>query len=120
MLSASDKNLYIYPIFYSMNSTLQIINQVFEIQTKLKELKEATAFERNFLRLFDILEQEGYVVQNPLNEVYTESRTDCEASIVGQPASKMKIAKVLKPIIYQKQQSNVQLLQKAIVLVEKF
>ena len=103
-----------------MSSTLQIINQIFEIQTKLKDLGEARGFERNFTRLFAVLEQDGYIVQDPLNEPYSPSRTDCEASIIGQPSSKMKIAKVLKPIIYQKQQDNLQLVQKAIVMVEKF
>lgn len=102
-----------------MNSTLQVINQMFEIQGKIGELGQATTFERNFNRLFSIFEEEGYIIQNPLNEAYTESRTDCEASIVGQSASKMKITKVLKPVVYQKLQGNVQLVQKAVVLVEK-
>lgn len=102
-----------------MNNTLQVINQLFEIQGKINDLKESAAFERNFNRLFSIFEDEGYLIQNPLNEIYTESRTDCEASIVGQSSSKMKIVKVLKPVVYQKIQGNIQLIQKAVVLVEK-
>jgi hypothetical protein len=38
---------------------------------------------------------------------------------VGNVSSKMKITKTLKPIIYQKLQGNVQLQQKAVVIVEK-
>lgn len=102
-----------------MSSTLQVINQLFEIQGKISELGQAAGFERNFNRLFSIFEDEGYIIQNPLHEAYVESRTDCEASIVGQPSSKMKITKVLKPVIYQKLQGNIQLVQKAVVLVEK-
>ena len=102
-----------------MTSTLQVINQIFEIQGKISEMGHSAGFERNFNRLFSIFEDEGYLIQNPLNEAYTESRTDCEASIIGQSSSKMKITKVLKPVVYQKLQGNVQLVQKAVVLVEK-
>jgi hypothetical protein len=102
-----------------MQSSLQIINQVFEIQTKLNDLNEASSFERNMNRLFAIFEDEGFVVKNPINEIYQESRTDCEASIVGNTSSKMKITKVLKPIIYQKNGEQMQLVQKAIVIVEQ-
>lgn len=70
-------------------------------------------------RLFAIFEDEGFVVKNPINEMYQESRTDCEASIVGNTSSKMKITKVLKPIIYQKNGEQMQLVQKAIVIVEQ-
>jgi hypothetical protein len=102
-----------------MQNSLQIINQVFEIQNKLNDLKEAPSFERNMNRLFAIFEDEGFVVKNPINELYQESRTDCEASIVGNTSSKMKITKVLKPIIYQKNGEQIQLVQKAIVIVEQ-
>ncbi|MBL7800802.1 MAG: hypothetical protein JNL95_08740 [Chitinophagales bacterium] len=101
-----------------MQNSIPIINQVFEIQTKLNDLSETTPFERNLNRLFAIFEEEGYVVKNPIHEPYQESRTDCEASIVGNINSKMKITKVLKPIIYQKIGAQMQLVQKAIVIVE--
>jgi hypothetical protein len=103
-----------------MQNSIQIINQVFEIQTKLNDLSDAASFERNLNRLFSIFEDEGFMVKNPLHETYQESRTDCEASIVGKASSKMKITKVLKPIIYQKNGDQMQLVQKAIVIVEQF
>ena len=98
---------------------LKIINQVFEIKNKLNLLGEADAFERNINRLYSIFEEDGYIIQDPTNENYEASRTDCEASIVGNASAKMKITKTLKPIIYQKLQGNVQLQQKAVVIVEK-
>ena len=64
-------------------------------------------------------EEEGFLIQDPTNEMYNDARTDCEASIVGSVAGKMKITKTLKPIIYKKDGSNVQLVQKAVVLVAK-
>ncbi|MEO5943463.1 MAG: hypothetical protein ABIP30_15015 [Ferruginibacter sp.] len=102
-----------------MTAYLQIINQVFELQYKISAVEGATNFERNFTRLFSIFQEEGFIIQDPTNEPYLSSRTDCEASIVGTPSSKMKITKTLKPIIYQKNDNGIQLLQKAVVLVEK-
>jgi len=102
-----------------MNNSLQVINQLFEMQYKLKEMGKADGFERNFKRLYSIFEEEGFVIQDPTDEIYNDSRTDCEASIAGTLSSKMKITKTLKPIIYKKSDDTVQLLQKAIVIVEK-
>jgi hypothetical protein len=101
------------------NITLQLINQFFEIQHKLKESGQSAGFERNFNRILSIFEEEGFIIQDPTNEPYNDSRTDCEASIVGNASSRLKITKTLKPVIYKKQQDGVQLLQKAVVLVEK-
>jgi hypothetical protein len=102
-----------------MSVNLQLINQLFEIQRKIAGLNLSVGFERNFNRLFSILQDEGYIIQDPTNEQYAESRTDCEASIIGQASSKMKITKTLKPVIYHKENGQVQLMQKAVVLVEK-
>lgn len=101
------------------NSTLHIINQLFEMQAKIRDLGQSSSFERNFNRLFSIFEEDGFLIQDPTNEMYNDSRTDCEASIIGNVSSKMKITKTLKPIIYKKAGDNVQLVQKAVVLVEK-
>jgi hypothetical protein len=101
-----------------INST-QVINQLFEIETKLKEQQLFDNFERNFNRLFSIFEDDGFIIQNPVNEPYTDNRTDCEASIVGELSSKMIISKTLKPIIYKQNNGAVELVQKGIVIVEK-
>ena len=98
---------------------LQIINQIFEIKNKLHGLGIAPAFDRNINRLYALFEEDGYIIQDPTNENYEASRTDCEASIIGNATAKMKITKTVKPIIYQKLQGNVQLQQKAVVFVEK-
>lgn len=102
-----------------MNVLVQVINQLFEIKTKLTAMNEAAAFERNFSRLQAVFEEEGLLVQDPTGEAYHSSRADCEASIVGQPSSKMKISKTLKPVIYKRSGGEMQLLQKAIVIAEK-
>jgi len=104
-------------LFYMINPVL-IINQLFEMQAKVKESGAAQNFERNFNRLFNIFEEDGYIIQDPTGESYAETRTDCEASISGRIGSKMKITRTIKPIIYQKKEGSVQLLQKAVVIAE--
>jgi len=101
-----------------MINPAHIINQLFEMQSKIKEGGVAQNFERNFNRLFSLFEEDGYIVQDPTGEAYAETRTDCEASISGRIGSKMKITRTIKPIIYQKKDGVVQLLQKAVVIVE--
>ncbi len=101
------------------SSAVQLINQFFEIQHKIKDLGHAPGFERNFNRLLAVFEDEGFIIQDPTNEPYSDSRTDCEASISGALGSKMKITRTLKPVIYKKENNGVQLVQKAVVIVEK-
>ena len=101
-----------------MINPLHIINQLFEMQAKIKEKGISKDFERNFTRLFTVFEEEGYIIQDPTGESYSETRTDCEASISGRMSSKMTITRTVKPIIYQKKDGGVQMLQKAVVIAE--
>lgn len=88
------------------------------MQSRLREAGTASSFERNFNRLFNIFEEEGYLVQDPTGEAYSETRTDCEVSISGRIGSRMKITRTIKPIIYLRKDGNPRLLQKAVVIVE--
>ena len=103
-----------------MINPVHIINQLFEMQSKIRESGAAQSFERNFNRLFTIFEEDDYIIQDPTGEAYTETRTDCEASISGRMGSKMRITRTIKPIIYQKRDGSVQLLQKAVVIAENY
>jgi hypothetical protein len=102
-----------------MQQITVIINQIFEIKQKLSQDKLIGKYERNFNRLFSVLEDAGYTVRDPLGEKYTDSRTDCEANIVGKETKNMVITQTLKPVIYQKTGSELQLLQKGLVIVEQ-
>jgi hypothetical protein len=94
-----------------------LINQIYEMETKLGELS-IDALDRNLRKLNNLIEENGFVVRNPLGETYNETRTDYEANLVGIISKHMKITKVIKPIIYQKSNDGLQLLQKAIVIAE--
>jgi hypothetical protein len=101
-----------------MINPLQIINQLFEMQAKLKDAGTIQQFERNFNRLYSLFEEDGYIIQDPTGEIYSETRTDYEASISGRIGSKMKITRTIKPIVYHKKEGALQLLQKAVVMAE--
>lgn len=109
---------YFHQLNYTMVNTVHIINQLFEMEGKINESGMAANFERNFRRLFSIFEEDGFIIQDPTGEAYTESRTDCEASISGKMGNKMIVTRTLKPVIYQKNENGVQLLQKAVVIAE--
>ena len=98
---------------------IQIINQLSEIKQKIVSENLEKKFERNFNRIFSALEDDGFICKNPLGEKYNETRTDCEASIVGEASENMLITQVLKPLIYKKSNDEVSLIQKAVVIVEK-
>lgn len=88
------------------------------MQAKMKETSSAQSFERNFNRLFNMFDEEGYIIQDPSGEAYNDKRTDCEVSITGRLSSKMKITRTIKPIIYLRKEGNLQLVQKGVVIAE--
>ena len=103
---------------------LTILNQIFEIENKLKKVQEQNSIQRNIDRLKDLFETEalsegqGLMFHNPIGEKYNETRTDCEASISGSEFENLEIVDVLKPIIYLKVGNSKMVIQKAIVIVQ--
>lgn len=101
-----------------MEQIMQVLNQLSEINQKLIQENIVQKFERNLNRLFSIFEEQGYLCTNPLGETYHDTRTDCTANVVGKEGRNMVITQVIKPIIYQKKDKEVTLVQKGIVIVE--
>jgi len=97
---------------------IQLINQIAEIQNKIIQDSLMPKYERNFNRIYALLEEEGFIYKYPIGEKYRESSTDCEANIVGRDSSDMVITQVIKPIIYKKEADMVSLVQKGIVIIE--
>ena len=102
-----------------MENDIQLINQIVEIRQKISEEKLDKKFERNFNRIFSAFEEKGFICQYPLGEKYNETRTDCDATIIGKESSDMIIVQVIKPVIYKKNAAGPMLVQKGIVMVEK-
>ncbi|MDR1682304.1 MAG: hypothetical protein LBS25_02795 [Candidatus Symbiothrix sp.] len=102
-----------------MDNHVQLINQLLEIKQKIAQEKLESKFERNFNRIFSIFEEAGYLIQYPMGEKYSETRSDYEAAIIGQESNNMVVSQVIKPVIYRKTADSANLLQKGIVVVEK-
>lgn len=97
---------------------LEIINQVFAIQTKADK-NDNTLFNRNLDRIQHEFEVLGYQIINPLGKDYKNEMTDVEANVTGSLSRNSKITKVLKPIVYfQNNDGEIQLMQKGIVIVD--
>lgn len=87
---------------------LDFMNQIFEIEKKAMNLKEDNSIQRNINKLKGILEEEffkgsstiGLTYHNPLGEAYSDTRTDCEATISGTTVENLEIIEVIKPIIF--------------------
>jgi len=101
-----------------------ILNQLFEIENKLKNIKEPSSIQRNIDRMKDYFETDalangqGLAYYNPIGESYDETRTDCEASISGASHENLEIIEVIKPIIYAIVGNTKLVVQKAIVIVQ--
>ncbi|MBS1744628.1 MAG: hypothetical protein JST21_00515 [Bacteroidetes bacterium] len=101
-----------------------VLNQVFEIENKLKNITEANSIQRNLERIKDYFENEalqdgqGIVYHNPIGEPYNVTRADCEATISGTDHENLVIIEVLKPILYFKYANTQMIIQKAIVIVQ--
>ena len=97
---------------------IKIINQLFEIQKKTEGKPELSGINRNLTRINEYLGEMSLSVHNPVGEVYNETRTDCEADIVGKISGKMVITEVIKPIIYFGNESRKTIVQRGVVIVQ--
>jgi len=93
-----------------------IINQIFEIETKLGT-ENGQNVKRNFERLYHEIEQEGFKVVNPIGQRYDERDVSIEANFLSE-SHQNKISKVIKPVIYHQIDGEYTLVQKAVVIVE--
>lgn len=92
-----------------------IINQLFEIEKKAQE-QNFNGLERNLKRIYSELEEQGYKIINPLGTNYDERDSSIDANIMN--SNSKKITKVIKPAIYKTENDALQLIQKAVVIVE--
>ncbi|MBK7440160.1 MAG: hypothetical protein WAT43_10900 [Chitinophagales bacterium] len=109
---------------------LDFMNQIFEIEKKVTNLKEENSIQRNLNKMKRILEEEffkgsstiGLTYHNPIGESYSDTRTDCEATISGTGVENLEIIEVIKPIIFYAYQENEKVIkvivQPALVIVQ--
>lgn len=109
---------------------LDFMNQIFEIEKKASNLREENSIQRNLNKMKGILEEEffkgsstiGLTYHNPIGESYSDTRTDCEATIAGTGVENLEIIEVIKPIIFYAYQENEKVIkvivQPAVVIVQ--
>ena len=109
---------------------LDFMNQIFEIEKKATNLKEENSIQRNLNKMKGILEEEffkgsstiGLTYHNPVGESYSDTRTDCEATISGTGVENLEIVEVIKPIIFYAYHENEKVIkvivQPAVVIVQ--
>ena len=111
---------------------VDLVNQVFEIEKKVNNLKEENSLNRNINRIKTLFEENllnqtnGDMVKlsyhNPINEEYKETRTDCDITILGDDVNDLIIVEVVKPIIYctllDNQNFVKKIVQKGVVIVK--
>lgn len=110
------------PKFY-----LDLINQLFELEKKLEDqLEENRGLARPLERMKRLFAEDlpahgdvplGLVIHDPLGEKYTDTRTDCDASIAGEGSGKLRITEVVKPIVYLRGGGHNQIVQRGVVIV---
>ena len=101
----------------SPENLIPLINQIHDLKTKVNKKIEERSVGRNFDRIFRQFEQYGLYYQDPIGEPYSETRTDCDATISGRGGNKLTITEVIKPLVFEKQGDMNQILQKAVVIV---
>ncbi len=109
---------------------LDFMNQIFEIEKKSANLKEENSIQRNVNKIKGILEEEffkgsstiGLTYHNPIGESYSDTRTDCEATIAGTGVENLEIIEVVKPIIFYSYQEDEKvkkvIVQPAVIIVQ--
>lgn len=110
---------------------VDLINQVFEIEKKAGSLTEPNSIHRNVRRMKEWFEREfmataqgqailvSLTYHSPLGERFDETRTDCDASIVGDGVDNLIITEVIKPIVwYAIGNEPKRIAQKAVVVAE--
>lgn len=106
----------------------ELLDQLFEIERKLKNIEESNSISRNLNKMKDIFETSlfssstsldiGLIYHNPIGESYNETRSDLEASIAGNSIENLVITEVIKPIIRRKSGENTFIVRKGVVVVE--
>jgi len=91
-------------------------NLVFELEKKFQPNDQQAGAKRIITKMSQLLEEEGLMILNPLGEAFTETRTDVEATIVGDGKGKLLITDVIKPVIYNRQDGKNMLVQRGVVL----
>ena len=115
---------------------LTALNQLYDIERKLAKAGDVANISRNVEKIRDAFAEDGLtsadigggvlsvrlVYEDPMGQVFKETRTDLEASISGTSTSDLVVVEVIKPIIRVVMRDGAgefsKVVQKGIVVVE--
>ena len=83
-------------------NVLTIINQLCELERKIKSHSDHESLQRNINRMKDAFEESGLVYDDPMGQHCPDTRTDVEASIAGIGTDDLVVIQVIKPIVRQR------------------
>jgi hypothetical protein len=78
---------------------LAAVNQVFELERKVRTHPDPCNLMRNILKLKNAFAELGLTYEDPLGQHFQETRTDLEATISGSGTEDLTVVEVIKPII---------------------
>ena len=123
-------------------SILVVINQLYELEQKLKKHGDPNNLQRNVIKMKDAFAEEGMLgdvhghlhiclsYEDPMGQSFKETRTDLDATISGSGTDNLVVVEVIKPIIRsamrlsageisdQLKAQFTQVIQKGVVIVE--
>jgi hypothetical protein len=97
-----------------MKQIIEIVNQLHLLETKIEKEGHTASYGRHLQRMKQAISDMGFSYHSPNGEKYIETRTDVEATLIGEPTDNMVITQVIKPIVMQANQ----IVQAGIVVVE--
>jgi hypothetical protein len=100
------------------NFAFQILNNLCAIEQKISIHGDPGNVKRNVDRIREALEGENLFYEDPMGQIFSETRTDLEASITGAGAGNLHVVEVIKPIIRMGDKQFSRVVQKGIVIVE--
>ena len=123
-------------------SILVVINQLYELEHKLRKHGDPNNLQRNVTKMKDAFAEEGMPgdvhgqlhiclsYEDPMGQSFKETRMDLDATISGSGADNLVVVEVIKPIIRsamrisageiseQHKAQFMQVIQKGVVIVE--
>ena len=117
-------------------SILTVINQLYELEQKLKKHGDANNLQRNVNKMKDAFAEEGLLMadiggghhriglacEDPMGQSFKETRTDLDATISGAGTDDLVVVEVIKPIIRAVFRDSAgefaRVVQKGVVIVE--
>lgn len=106
------------PTFELPKWAFTLLNNLYEVERKLATSGDPGNATRNVLKMKDALAEQGLFYEDPMGEVFKETRTDLEATITGTGTENLVVVEVIKPVIRFGEAAFSRVVQRGIVLVE--